>query len=139
MNQMTLPYTDTGFEIRAPDRLRTGSPPPLHYHQCPCPMGIRYGPRLISITFCLQCYSETRAFTMLIYKDILSEVARPYILLKGVPFCIYGYIITQSVGYTDLMLVQCWTTVCDAGPTLIRHRVSVSFLLGNVEEQMSAP
>ena len=27
----------------------------------------------------------------------------------------------------DPILVQCWATVCDAGPTLIQHRIYISF------------
>ena len=32
--------------------------------------------------------------------------------------------------YTDPMLVQCWSSVTDAGPTLSQHRVSASCWLG---------
>ena len=32
---------------------------------------------------------------------------------------------TKSSQYTDPILVQCWATVCDAGPTLNQHWVSV--------------
>ena len=32
---------------------------------------------------------------------------------------------------SDSMLVQCWTTVADGGPTLNQHRIYVSCFLGN--------
>ena len=45
-------------------------------------------------------------------------------------FIIYCRQNALSARHTDLMLVQCWTSVCDAGPTLNQHWVSVSCLLG---------
>ena len=38
---------------------------------------------------------------------------------------------TQQTRDIDPMLDQCWSTVYDAGPTLIQHRVDVSCLLGS--------
>ena len=37
---------------------------------------------------------------------------------------------SQQTRHMDSMPDQCWATVCDAGPTLIRHWINVSFLLG---------
>ena len=37
---------------------------------------------------------------------------------------------SQRLRYTDPTLVQCWTSVCDAGPTLNQHWVTASCLLG---------
>ena len=42
------------------------------------------------------------------------------------------YMSLQSARYTDPMLAQCWTIVCDAGPTLSQHWGSVSCLLGYI-------
>ena len=39
---------------------------------------------------------------------------------------------TQQTRDIDLMLVQCWATVYDAGPTLDQHRVDDSCLLGTL-------
>ena len=36
----------------------------------------------------------------------------------------------KQTGDIDPMLNQCWSTVHDAGPTLVQHCVDVSYLLG---------
>ena len=38
---------------------------------------------------------------------------------------------TQQAQYVGPMLIQCWSTVCDAGSTLDQHRANVLHLLGN--------
>ena len=45
--------------------------------------------------------------------------------------CHYSYYAynTPVNRYTDPMLVQCWSIVCDAGPTLSQHWIIVSCLL----------
>ena len=48
--------------------------------------------------------------------------------------CMHNYCIhkraSQQTWDVNPMYFQCWTIVCDAGPTLKRNRVSVSCLLG---------
>ena len=49
------------------------------------------------------------------------------------------YLTTQSARYTEPMLVQCWTILCNAGLTLNQRWVSVSCLMGTLVCFLSRP
>ena len=42
----------------------------------------------------------------------------------------HSFTVTQQTRHIDLMLVQCWASVVDGGPTLAQHWIDVSCLLG---------
>ena len=50
-----------------------------------------------------------------------------------IPFWCETLVNTPSKHDVDPMLVQCWPTICDAGPTSNQHRLNASCLLGCVQ------
>ena len=67
-------------------------------------------------------------------RTLNKDFGRDYVFSEFIiPFWCETFVNTPSKHDFDPMLVRCWPTICDAGPTSIQHWFNALCLLGCVQ------
>ena len=104
------------------ERLDLNPPPPPPRPHNPAPITTRTTSAKNVTAINSPCGKATRQLDMRIFRITTAF----WILFEHN----LAHIMSQQKRYIDSMLFQCWTSVADGGPTLKRHWVNISCLLG---------